>query len=98
MKEGIVGGEAFGDVPDHSMFSKNRHGRFRESDLLRKLFGTVVTRGKRNSRSSFRRTSVVIILGQFRATAWLPGLREALRSRSSLEPPRLLVLEQAFCS
>ena len=26
------------DVPDHSTFSKNRHGRFRESDLLRKLF------------------------------------------------------------
>src|SRR5580704_16755068 len=26
-----------GDVPDHSTFSKNRHGRFRESDLLRKL-------------------------------------------------------------
>ena len=30
-----------GDVPDHSTFSKNRHGRFRESDLLR--------RTKRNS-------------------------------------------------
>lgn len=24
-----------GDVPDHSTFSKNRHGRFRDSDLLR---------------------------------------------------------------
>ena len=33
-----------GDVPDHSTFSKNRHGRFRASDLLRKLFGTVVGR------------------------------------------------------
>ena len=33
-----------GDVPDHSTFSKNRHGRFRESDLLRKLFETVVAR------------------------------------------------------
>src|SRR5271167_1154187 len=31
-------------VPDHSTFSKNRHGRFRESDLLRKLFETVVAR------------------------------------------------------
>ena len=29
------------DVPDHSTFSKNRHGRFRESDLLRKLFEAV---------------------------------------------------------
>ena len=25
-------------VPDHSTFSKNRHGRFRDSDLLRQLF------------------------------------------------------------
>jgi transposase len=33
-----------GDVPDHSTFSKNRHGRFRESDLLRKVFETVVRR------------------------------------------------------
>ena len=33
-----------GDVPDHSTFSKNRHGRFRESDLLRTLFETVVRR------------------------------------------------------
>jgi hypothetical protein len=32
------------DVPDHSTFSKNRHGRFRESDLLRKLFETVAAR------------------------------------------------------
>jgi transposase len=30
--------------PHHSTFSKNRHGRFRESDLLRKLFETVVAR------------------------------------------------------
>ena len=33
-----------GDVPDHSTFSKNRRGCFRESDLLRKLFETVVAR------------------------------------------------------
>jgi hypothetical protein len=25
-------------VPDHSTFSKNRHGRFRDSDLLRQVF------------------------------------------------------------
>ena len=31
-------------VPDHSTFSKNRHGRFRDSDLLRHVFETVVTR------------------------------------------------------
>src|SRR6204780_2443449 len=33
-----------GDVPDHSTFSKNRHGRFRERDLLRRLFETVLRR------------------------------------------------------
>ncbi len=29
-------------VPDHSSFSVNRHGRFRESDILRKVFEEVV--------------------------------------------------------
>jgi transposase len=33
-----------GGVPDHSTFSKNRHGRFRDSDLLRELFETTVAR------------------------------------------------------
>src|SRR5215472_11500889 len=33
-----------GAVPDHSTFSKNRHGRFRESDLLCKVFETTVQR------------------------------------------------------
>jgi len=32
------------EVPDHSTFSKNRHGRFRDSDLLRHVFETVVRR------------------------------------------------------
>jgi transposase len=33
-----------GKVPDHSTFSKNRHGRFRESDAFRHVFETVVSR------------------------------------------------------
>jgi transposase len=33
-----------GEVPDHSTFSKNRHGRFRDSDLLRRLFETALQR------------------------------------------------------
>src|SRR5512142_1924285 len=33
-----------GDVPDNSTFSRNRHGRFRDSDLLRELFETTVRR------------------------------------------------------
>src|SRR3982074_3485090 len=33
-----------GEVPDHSTFSKNRHGRFGDCDLLRELFETTVRR------------------------------------------------------
>jgi transposase len=33
-----------GAVPDHSTFSKNRHGRFRDSALLRRLFEASVER------------------------------------------------------
>src|SRR5690349_20121516 len=33
-----------GPVPDHSTFSKNRHGRFRQSDLLRRVFEMVLQR------------------------------------------------------
>jgi hypothetical protein len=31
-------------VPDHSTFSKNRHGRFRQSDLFRRIFEVVLQR------------------------------------------------------
>ena len=31
-------------IPDHSTFSKNRHGRFRDCDLFRRLFESVVAR------------------------------------------------------
>ena len=33
-----------GKVPDHSTFSKNRHGRFRDSDAFRHVFESVVSR------------------------------------------------------
>src|SRR3954469_16458295 len=33
-----------GSVPDHSTFSKNRHGRFRDSEVLRELFEVTVRR------------------------------------------------------
>ena len=39
-----------GKVPDHSTFFKNRHGRFRDSDLLRRLFETVLTRASFDQR------------------------------------------------
>ena len=36
-------------MPDHSTLSRNRHGRFRESDLLRRVFETVLRRCIRES-------------------------------------------------
>ena len=43
-------------VPDHSTFSVNRHGRFRESDIFRQLFEAVVracwTRGWSGAKGS----------------------------------------------
>jgi transposase len=33
-----------GTVPNHSTFSKNRHGRFRQSDLFRRVFESVLHR------------------------------------------------------
>ena len=33
-----------GAIPDHSTFSKNRHGRFRQSDLFRRVFESVLRR------------------------------------------------------
>ena len=41
---GSAGSGLDGHVPDHSTFSKNRHGRFRDSDLLRRVFETVLQR------------------------------------------------------
>src|SRR5512132_248834 len=32
------------EIPHHSTFSKNRHGRFQESDLFRELFEEIVRR------------------------------------------------------
>jgi len=32
------------EVPDHSTFSKNRHGRFRQSGVFRQIFETIVQR------------------------------------------------------
>ena len=45
-------------VPDHSTFSKNRHGRFRESELLRHLFETTVARCIAESLVSGQRMAV----------------------------------------
>ena len=39
-------------VPDHSTFSKNRHGRFRDCDLLRHVFEATVAGASRRGSSA----------------------------------------------
>ena len=50
-----------GSVPDHSTFSKNRHGRFRDSGLLRHVFEMVLQRAQKLAAGVrvLRATSVV---------------------------------------
>ena len=43
-----------GDVPDHSTFSKNRHGRFRDSDLLRGCCQSNANRSLQDALGSLR--------------------------------------------
>ncbi len=45
-------------IPDHSTFSKNRHGRFRESELLRHLFEKTVARCIEEGLASGQRMAV----------------------------------------
>ena len=72
-----------GDVPDHSTFSKNRHGRFRESDLLRKLFETVVARCMKEGivgGEAFAVDASIIVADAHRR-------RGVAKSRTSIRPP-----------
>ena len=47
-----------GRVPDHSSFSKNRHGRFRDSGLLRQVFERIVERCLADGIASARHVAV----------------------------------------
>jgi transposase len=74
-----------GDVPDHSTFSKNRRGRFRESDLLRKLFETVVARCMKEGvvgGEAFAVEASIIVA----ARASTARRRQGRRSSSDFEP------------
>ena len=61
-----------GAVPDHSTFSKNRHGRFRDSDPLRNLFEMTVARG------TGRRRRLRIGSVRFREPKLRPKLRPSV--------------------
>jgi hypothetical protein len=53
-----------GDVPDHSTFSKNRHGRFRKSDLLRRVFFSAPLIGSHSARAGGLTGSIVLSAAQ----------------------------------
>lgn len=71
-------------IPDHSTFSKNRHGRFRDSETFRHLFETVLrrcmaeglVRGEGFASSCCRGRPVVASIWGSSATAWRAGAPE----------------------
>ena len=79
-----------GAVPDHSTFSKNRHGRFRESDLLRRLFETRAAalhrRGAGRRRRLRRRRQPDP--GRRQRPHRVPGCRRVCRRRRPAVPSR----------
>lgn len=81
-------------VPDHSTFSKNRHGRFRESDLLRYVFNTVLTRCIEEDLvggegfaidASFVRADVARQRYEHSPVDWTPSKRQSRAAKEYLE-------------
>src|SRR5262245_34995007 len=92
-------------IPDHSTFSVNRHGRFRDSDILRQVFETVSVpawmqglsgeRALRSMQASSKPMPAVIMARlQATLTGRHPSARRA-QSRSSLRPSMRKALTQS---
>jgi transposase len=64
-----------GKVPDHSTFSRNRHGRFRQSDILRHLFETVVVRCLTEGLVGGEGFAAEVLPVQAAQTVFIPGTR-----------------------
>lgn len=80
-------------VPDHSTFSRNRHGRFRESELLRHLFETTVAQCIAVGLVSGQRMAIDASLieadaNKQNSTRWMKP-RSALPARCSRSSPRI---------
>ena len=67
-------------VPDHSTFSKNRHGRFRDSDTLRFVFEQVLERCVRIARSVHESARDVA-----RDVAKTDGYKQSRKDRKKVE-------------
>jgi transposase len=82
-------------VPDHSTFSKNRHGRFRQSDAFRHVFETVLRRCMKEglvAGEGFAIDASVIKADASRASRWTEGeaptraVREYLQALDAANP------------
>jgi len=82
-------------VPDHSTFSKNRHGRFRQSDAFRHVFETVLRRCMKEglvAGEGFAIDASVTKADASRATRWTEGeeptraVREYLQALDAANP------------
>jgi transposase len=82
-------------VPDHSTFSKNRHGRFRQSDAFRHVFETVLRRCMKEglvAGEGFAIDASVIKADASRAARWTEGeaptraVREYLQALDAVNP------------
>lgn len=75
-------------VPDHSTFSKNRHGRFRQSDAFRHLFESVLRRCMKEGLvggEGFAIDARVIKADASRASRWTEGDAPTRAVRRSAE-------------
>lgn len=84
------------DIPDHSSFSKNCHGRFRESDFLRVVSDTVVKRCIEEELvkgegfaidASFVRADVARQRAEHSPADWIPAKTESRAVREYLDVP-----------
>ena len=85
-------------VPDHSTFSVNRHGRFRNSAIFRKLFEAVVracisadssrARGSRSMRASWKPMQAVITVKRQARLTRRPRAPDACSGRVPVESRR----------
>jgi transposase len=90
-----------GAIPDHSTFSKNRHGRFRESDTLRHVFEKVLRRAMSEGLVGGEGFAVdaSVVRADANRTRGVPG-EQAAQRKSGEGTPRavreyLAALEQA---
>jgi transposase len=72
-------------IPDHSTFSVNRHGRFRDSDILRQEFeaGATTASSAGPTSSSTRNVTSIFV----RAVRSLPAPATSIRATSSTTEP-----------